>query len=116
MVDSDALKIGVLVGTGMLVMLFAGWVVSYVSRFLARAITGGVIILLAAGLGYAAYQLYNGWQAAEPEHTSAESADIPADEYTGPDSADVKNDYVDGDVDEEELEAELEELLTEGEA
>ena len=68
------------------------------------ALSGAVFVLLALGAGYAATQLHAGWTRAEEESTGGGT-----DFSTDPD--DVRSAYVDGSMSEQELKAELEEII-----
>ena len=107
-IDTGALKLGLVVGGGLLALLFAGQVLAVATRWAGRALSSAVFILLALGAGYAATQLYAGWTRAEEESTGG-GTDFETDVSTDPD--DVRSAYVDGGMSEQELEAELEEIL-----
>ena len=61
----DGIKTGLLVGIIALVVLVAGQTLSFAVRWLSGAISGSILILLAIGIGYAAYEISAGWTAAE---------------------------------------------------
>ena len=107
-IDTGALKLGLVVGGGLLALLFAGQVLAVATRWAGRALSSAVFILLALGAGYAATQLYAGWTRAEEESTGG-GTDFETDVLTDPD--DVRSAYVDGGMSEQELEAELEEII-----
>ena len=107
-IDTGALKLGLVVGGGLLALLFAGQVLTVAARWTGMALSGAVLILLALGAGYAATQLYAGWARAEEESTGG-GTDFGPNVSTDPD--DVRSAYVDGGMSEQELEAELEEII-----
>lgn len=111
-IDGDAIKAGLLIGGAALLVLFAGQALSFAARWLGRAVSGAAILLLALGLGYVAYRLYAGWSAAgtdsEQEGDRAWESDLDSElDEVGT----AQEEYVDGDLSEEELEAELETLM-----
>ena len=107
-IDTGALKLGLVVGGGLLALLFAGQVLAAAARWTGMALSGAVFVLLALGAGYAATQLYAGWTRAEEESTGG-GTDFETDVSTDPD--DVRSAYVAGSMSEQELEAELEEII-----
>ena len=109
MVNADGLKAGATVAVVALGLLFAGQVWTMTVRWVSRALSGAILVLLAAGLGYAAYQLYAGWQAAE--ESTADHQSLADDGYDSVD--DVHDGYLEEELSESELEAELESLMEE---
>ena len=109
MVNADGLKTGATVAVVALGLLFAGQVWTMTVRWVSRALSGAILVLLAAGLGYAAYQLYAGWQAAEG--STADRRSLEDDGYDSVD--DVHDGYLEEELSESELEAELEGLVEE---
>lgn len=111
MPDLRGIAVGLLVGALVLALLFAGQVLSFAAFWLGRAITGTVILLLAFGLGYAAYELYSGWSEADSSRTAAADWDAETD---GVDESD--DEAIGETLSDEELEAELDVLREETEA
>ena len=109
MVNADGLKTGATVAVVALGLLFAGQVLTMAAWWVARALSGAILVLLAAGLGYAVYQLYAGWQAAE--ESTADHQSLADDNYDSVD--DVHDGYLGEELSESELEAELESLMEE---
>ena len=109
MVNADGLKAGATVAVVALGLLFAGQVWAMTARWVSRALSGAILLLLVAGLGYAAYQLYAGWQAAE--ESTADHQSLADDGYDSVD--DVRDGYLEEELSESELEAELESLMEE---
>lgn len=114
-IDRNAASLGLVVAGALLVLLFAGQVLSFAARWVARSISGAVLILLALGIGYAAAQLYAGWSSAKDEEQSFDDSDLlDGDDSSGPaDVDDVQSEYLEGSLSEQELEEELESLLDE---
>lgn len=112
MVNKGALKAGLLIGGGLLAVLVLGQVVTYVTRILARAIANVLLVALAVGLAYGAYQVYSGWLRGEAETraTEPDQRDIGVTK-SATDLEDVEKRYVEGDLDEREMERELESVM-----
>ena len=110
--NSEAVKLTLIVGGAALVLLFAGQVFQFAARWAGRAISGALLLLLAAGIGYATYQLMSGWTAAGT--TSNSSSDTETSDFlSDTDSIDPGGDSEsqDGPTMNEELEDELDGLL-----
>ena len=107
--NADGLKAGATVAVVALGLFFAGQVWAMTARWISRALSGAILVLLAAGLGYAVYQLYAGWQAAEG--STADRRSLKDDSYDSVD--DVHDGYLEEELSESELEAELESLMEE---
>jgi hypothetical protein len=106
MPNTRGIAVGLLFGGLTLALLFAGQALSFAAWWLGRAITGGVTILFAFGVGYAVYELYSGWTATtEPESSSAEWD-------AGPETNENKkgSEDIDEGISDQELEEELEKL------
>jgi hypothetical protein len=114
-IDRNAASLGLVVAGALLVLLFAGQVWNFAARWVARSISGAVLILLALGIGYAAAQLYAGWSSAKDEEQSFDDSDLlDGNDSSGPaDVDDVQSEYLEGSLSEQELEEELESLLDE---
>jgi len=100
MPDLRGMAVGLLVGALVLALLFAGQVLSFAAWWLGRAVTGAVILLLAFGLGYVAYELYSGWSAADSSRSAAGEWDAETETTDGGDVT----------LSDEELEEELDVL------
>ncbi|MFC7071750.1 hypothetical protein ACFQJ7_09900 [Halovenus rubra] len=111
MPDLRGIAVGLLVGALVLALLFAGQVLSFAAFWLSRAVTGAAILLLAFGLGYAAYELSSGWSAADSSQSTAADWDAETDTIDESNNEDSSNTLSD-----EELEAELDVLREEAEA
>lgn len=103
------IAVGLLVGGLVLALLFAGQVLSFAAFWLGRVITGTVILLLALGLGYAAYELSSGWSQADGSQSTTAEWDAETESIGGPDTGD------DTTLSDEELEEELDVLREETE-
>ncbi|MFC7114619.1 hypothetical protein ACFQH2_06125 [Natronoarchaeum sp. GCM10025703] len=102
-VDTTGIKLALLVGGGLLLFIFAGQVL----RFMSRMVAWGSFVLLAALAMYVAYEVYTGWTAGSESQRSVEtSRSKPADPVS-----DVKTEYAEGSMSEAELEEELDQLL-----
>ena len=114
-IDRNAASLGLVVAGALLVLLFAGQVWNFAARWVARSISGAVLILLALGIGYAAAQLYAGWSSAKDEEQSFDDSGLlDGNDSSGPaDVDDVQSEYLEGSLSEQELEEELESLLDE---
>ena len=114
-IDRNAASLGLVVAGALLVLLFAGQVWDFAARWVARSISGAVLILLALGIGYAAAQLYAGWSSAKDEEQSFDDSDLlDGNDSSGPaDVDDVQSEYLEGSLSGQELEEELESLLDE---
>jgi hypothetical protein len=114
-IDRNAASLGLVVAGALLVLLFAGQVWNFAARWVARSISGAILILLALGIGYAAAQLYAGWSSAKDEEQSFDDSDLlDGNDSSGPaDVDDVQSEYLEGSLSEQELEEELESLLDE---
>ena len=99
-VDTTGIKLALLVGGGVLLFIFAGQVL----RFMSRMITWGSFVLLAALAMYVVYEVYTGWTAEE-----APVRDVDAEPEDTVNS--VKTEYSEGSLSEAELESELDQLL-----
>ncbi|MFC7058813.1 hypothetical protein [Halovenus salina] len=108
MPNSRGIAVGLLVGCLVLALLFAGQVLSFAAFWLGRALTGAVILFLAFGLGYGAYELSSGWSKADSSR-SADKWDAKTEEIEG------DNGEEDVTLSDEELEAELDVLKEETE-
>jgi type VI protein secretion system component VasK len=111
MPDLRGIAVGLLVGALVLALLFAGQVLSFAAFWLARAISGTVILLLAFGLGYAAYELYSGWSAADDSRSAAPEWEAETDAIDESDDEDIGATLSD-----EELQEELDVLREETES
>lgn len=109
MVDAKALRIGALAAGGLLALFVASALFWLVTRFVSRILTWSVLLLLVAGVGYAAYQLYSGWNAAGEEAATSVDAGGTAEGPTDVES--VQERYTRGELTEAEMEAELEEAV-----
>jgi uncharacterized membrane protein YebE (DUF533 family) len=114
MVNTDALKIGVLVILGLLGLVLLGRVIQIVSWLLSYA----VVALLAVGGGYVAYELYSGWSSAKDENSGPwsssadESADLGSRTPSNDRSVDdVQQEYTAGKLSDAEFERELERVM-----
>ena len=107
--NADGLKAGATVAVVALGLFFAGQVWAMTARWVSRALSGAILVLLAAGLGYAVYQLYAGWQAAEG--STADRRSLENDGYDSVD--DVHDGYLEEELSESELKAEFESLIEE---
>ena len=95
MVQRDAVKIGLLVVGAAVIFFVSGQALRYLSRMLAWAIVPVGLALL----GYAAYEVYTGWNDAADNDTLTEGGES--------DIATVQEQYVEGELSETELEQEL---------
>jgi hypothetical protein len=105
--NRDGLKAGLLVGMIALVVLFVGQTLSFTVRWLSGAISGGILILLAIGIGYATYELSTGWTAAEDGTESTLDRSQQETELKGSNEQTHRDDP----VSEQEIDDELEELI-----
>lgn len=114
-IDKNATSLGVVVAGALLVLLFAGQVWNFAARWVARSISGAVLILIALGLGYAVTQLYGGWSSAKDEEQTFDGSHLlDEDDSSGPaDVDDIQSEYVEGSLSEQEFEEELDSLLNE---
>ena len=102
-VDTTGIKIALLVGGGLLLFIFAGQVL----RFMSRMVAWGSFVLLAALAMYVVYEVYTGWTAGGETRRSVETSQSePADPVS-----EVKTEYTEGSMSEAELEQELDQLL-----
>lgn len=107
-VNGDAIKAGLLVGSVALVVLFVGQILSFTVRWVSRALSGGIIVLLAIVAGYAAYELYSGWSAAE------DTTDSKLERSQESHAEETATRAQDGDsVSDQEIDEELEALIEE---
>lgn len=102
-VDTTGLTLALLVGGGLLVFIFAGQVL----RFMSRMVSWASFVLLAAIAMYVVYEVYKGWTAGEESQRSVEHASDESDDSVSA----VKTDNTEGSLSESELEAELDQLL-----
>ena len=102
-IDRNAASLGLVVAGALLVLLFAGQVWNFAARWVARSISGAVLILLALGIGYAAAQLYAGWSSAKDEEQSFDDSDLlDGNDSSGPaDVDDVQSEYLEGSLSEQ---------------
>lgn len=105
-IDKTAIAVALTIGAGMLALLFAGQVWSYAARWVGRSIAGAVQILLAAGIAYTVYQVYTGWRAADDSTTDEYESSVELS-----DELDATDDYLAGDLSDEEFEQEVEQEL-----
>jgi hypothetical protein len=112
-IDKDSASLGLVVAGTLLALLFAGQVWSFAARWAGRAVSGAFLVLLALGVGYAVAQLYAGWTSAKDEEQSFDDADRWNEDPSSGDGGvdDVRSEYLEGSLSEQELEEELEELL-----
>jgi len=112
-IDTGAMKAGVLVGGAALALLFVGQAVSVAAWWVGRALSGAVLVLIAVGLGYVAYQLYAGWSAAEEgRYSRVGETQFGADSDTRASSVeDARERYLNDTLSEQELDEELESLM-----
>lgn len=104
--DKDAVAVALVVGFGLLALLFAGQVWSFAARWVGRSIAGAVQILLATGAAYAVYQIYSGWQAADSSAEDEYDSSLDLD-----DKLDTTEDAFNSELSDQELEQEVEEEL-----
>lgn len=86
MVNTTAVKTGLLVGVTLFALLFVGTVWRFLSRLVSFAVLG--LFVLAAV--YVAYEVHSGWLAADPDgdrDRTESSVDVP--ETEGPSDADL---------------------------
>ena len=102
-IDPTGLKLALLVGGGLLLFIFAGQVL----RFMSRMVSWGLFVLLAALAMYVVYEVYTGWSAGAESQRSVETS---RSETADPVSS-VKTEYAEGSMSEAELEDELDQLL-----
>ena len=102
-VDTTGIKLALLVGGGLLLFIFAGQVL----RFMSRMVAWGSFVLLAALAMYVVYEVYTGWTAGGE---SRRSVGTSRSESEDPVSS-VKTEYAEGSMSEAELEDELDQLL-----
>ena len=102
-VDTTGIKLALLVGGGLLLFIFAGQVL----RFMSRMVAWGSFVLLAVLAMYVVYEVYTGWTAGEESRRAVETSQ---GESVDPVS-EVKTEYTEGSMSETELENELDQLL-----
>ena len=107
--NRDGIKAGLFVGIVALIVLFAGQTLSFTVRWLSGAISGAILVLLAIGIGYAAYELYSGWTAAEDGPGS--KLDQSQQETASSVDRNVDQPRRDDSISEQELDEELNELI-----
>ncbi len=112
-VDKSALKTGLLIGGGALVLLLGSLLVertiTYLSFLLARTLSTAILIGLAVAAGYVGYELYSGWNEAGEGVAAETSSDTETRTVSGPE--DLEDLYAEGELSERELERELEYAL-----
>jgi type VI protein secretion system component VasK len=106
MPDARGIAVGLVFGTLTLALLFAGQALSFAAWWLGRAITGGVTILFAFGVGYAVYELYSGWTATSESRSSSTEWNVDRE------NSENKNESEDisQEINDQELDEELEKL------
>lgn len=102
-VNTTGVKLTLFVGGGLLLFIFAGQVL----RFMTRMMAWGSFVLVAAVAMYVAYELYTGWIAEDSPQSSVKTASKEG----GGSISSVKSEYTEGSLSESELEDELEQLL-----
>ena len=100
-VDTTGIKLALLVGGGLLLFIFAGQVL----RFMSRMVAWGSFVLIAALAMYVVYEVYTGWTAGAESKRNVESTS--SEDPIGS----VKTEYAEGAISESELEDELNQLL-----
>ena len=102
-VDTTGVTLALLVGGGLLLFIFVGQVL----RFMSRMAAWGSFVLLAVLAMYVVYEVYTGWTAGEESRARADTSQgEPVDPMS-----EVKTEYTEGSMSENELERELDQLL-----
>lgn len=104
--DRDAFGMALVVGFGLLAVLFAGQVWSFAARWIGRSIAGAVQILLVIGATYAVYQVYSGWSAADSAADNEYESSLDLEE-----EFDTTDASLNSELPEQELEQEIDEDL-----
>lgn len=102
-INTTGLKLALFIGGELLLFIFVGQVL----RFMSRMVAWGSFLLVAALAMYVAYELYSGSMVEDSSQSSVGNKSKEIDESI----TSVKSEYTEGSLSESELEAELEQLL-----